>query len=53
MGAEAAQGEKCVNLNAGLAIVAKYTGFSEALYPPPEPADIPECSAAGRSREIN
>ena len=47
MGAEAAQGDKCVNLHEGLAIVAKYAGFSQALYPPPEPADIPECSAAG------
>lgn len=44
-------GEKCLNLQEGLAIIAKYERFSEALHPPTEPKDIPECSAAGQCQQ--
>ena len=44
-------GEKCINLQEGLAIIAKYERFSEALHPRTEPEDIPECSAAGRCQQ--
>jgi hypothetical protein len=50
-GAEGASGEKCVNLHAGLAILAKYAKFPPNFHPPPEPQDIPDCTQKGTCQQ--
>jgi hypothetical protein len=43
-----ASGDKCVNLQEGLAILAKYVPMPATVHPAPEPTkDIPDCSRKG------